>query len=261
MHTTTSSHQLPTISIITVVYNGYAFLEATLQSIISQTYTHKEYIVIDGGSDDGTLDIIRKYANHINYWVSEPDRGIYDAMNKGMQAATGDYVLFINAGDQLNTHITLSSIFYSVSKEADVIYGETHLIDKNGKVLGTRSTLSSRKLPKKLKYQDMRYGMAVSHQSFIVKRNMAPLYDATYRCSADIDWVIKALKKSRKTVNARMVIAKYLIGGFSIRQQRLCWKERFQVYKTHFGLPKTLLAHGWIVLRYVIYKISGKPNH
>lgn len=258
---TTTSHQLPTISIITVVYNGYAFLEASIQSIISQTYAHKEYIVIDGGSEDGTVDIIQKYAAHIHYWVSEPDRGIYDAMNKGLQAATGDYVLFINAGDQLNTHITLSSIFYSVSQEADVIYGETHLIDKEGKVLGTRSTLSTRKLPQKLKYQDVLYGMSVSHQSFIVKREMAPLYDARYRCSADIDWVIRSLKKSKKTVNAQVVIAKYLIGGFSIRQQQLCWKERFQVYKTHFGLSKTLLAHVWIVLRYILYKISGKPNH
>jgi hypothetical protein len=107
----------------------------------------------------------------------------------------------------------------------------------------------------------MLYGMAVSHQSFMVKRKIAPSYEAGYRCSADIDWVIRSLKKSKKTVNAQAVIAKYLVGGFSIRQQRLCWKERFQVYRTHFGLPKTLLAHCWIALRYIIYKISGKPNN
>jgi glycosyltransferase involved in cell wall biosynthesis len=253
--------QLPTVSIITVVFNGFDYLEATLQSILSQTYEHVEYIVIDGGSNDGTVDIIQKYATQIAYWISEPDAGIYDAMNKGLRAAKGDYVLFINAGDQLNSNITLSSVFYSLPAGADVIYGETHLIDESGKVLGTRSALSTRKLPEKLKYQDMRYGMAVSHQSFMVKRDMAPSYEASYRCSADIDWVIRALKKSKKTVNAQVVIAKYLVGGFSIRQRRLCWKERFQVYKTHFGLPKTLLAHVWIVLRYVVYKISGRQNH
>jgi len=107
----------------------------------------------------------------------------------------------------------------------------------------------------------MLYGMAVSHQSFMVKREIAPPYDAGYRCSADIDWVIKALKKSQKTVNAQTVIAKYLIGGFSIRQQRLCWKERFSVYITHFGLLKTIVAHVWIVMRYIGYKLGGKQNH
>ncbi len=256
-----TSHRLPTVSIITVVFNGHAYLEATLQSILDQTYESVEYIVIDGGSTDGTLNIIKKYAAQIDYWISEPDAGIYDAMNKGLRAAKGDYVLFINAGDQLNTNITLSSIFYSLAAGADVIYGETNLIDENGKVLGTRSALSTRKLPEKLKYQDMLYGMVVSHQSFMVKREIAPPYEAGYRCSADIDWVIRSLKKSKKTVNAQAVIAKYLVGGFSIRQQRLCWKERFQVYKMHFGLLKTLLAHCWIVLRYLIYKISGKPNN
>ena len=255
-----ASPPLPSVSIITVVYNGKAYLEATIQSILAQSYEAVEYIIIDGGSTDGTLDIIKKYASQIDYWTSEPDAGIYDAMNKGLRAAKGDYVLFINAGDQLNSNITLSSIFYSLPAEADVIYGETNLIDESGKVLGTRSALTTRKLPAQLHYQDMLYGMVVSHQSFMVKRKIAPAYETSYRCSADIDWVIRSLKRSKKTVNAQVVIAKYLVGGFSIRQQRLCWKERFQVYKTHFGLAKTLLAHCWIVLRYIIYKISGKPN-
>lgn len=256
---TTNSHSLPTITIITVVYNGSAFLEATIQSIISQTYEHVEYIVIDGGSEDGTVDIIQKHANHINYWISEPDRGIYDAMNKGLSAATGDYVLFINAGDELNSNITLSTIFYALKNRPDVIYGETYLISAEGNVLGTRSALSTRKLPKELKPIHMLYGMVVSHQSFIVKREIAPYYESGYRCSADIDWVIRSLKKSKHTVNSQVVISKYLTGGFSIRQQRLCWKERFQVYKTHYGLLRTLWAHLWIIFRYLTYKILGKP--
>ena len=108
----------PTFSIITITYNAVRLVEQTLLNVLSQSYPNIEYIVIDGGSTDGTVDIIRRYESGLAYWVSEPDKGIYDAMNKGLQKATGDYVWFINAGDTLrcmkqarsfcNTHLTLS---------------------------------------------------------------------------------------------------------------------------------------------------------
>ena len=99
----------PTFSIITITYNAVRLVEQTLLNVLSQSYPNIEYIVIDGGSTDGTVDIIRRYESGLAYWVSEPDKGIYDAMNKGLQKATGDYVWFINAGDTLCSSDTVQS--------------------------------------------------------------------------------------------------------------------------------------------------------
>src|SRR4051812_15125406 len=98
----TGQKQSPVVSVITIVYNGGALLEGTIQSVLKQDPTHLEYIIIDGGSKDNTLDVIKKYTDQIDFWVSEPDKGIYDAMNKGLNAATGDYVWFMNAGDHIH---------------------------------------------------------------------------------------------------------------------------------------------------------------
>ena len=101
----------PTFSIITITYNAVRLVEQTLLNVLSQSYPNIEYIVIDGGSTDGTVDIIRRYESGLAYWVSEPDKGIYDAMNKGLQKATGDYVWFINAGDTLCSSDTVHQSF------------------------------------------------------------------------------------------------------------------------------------------------------
>lgn len=113
------------ISVVTVCYNASDTLEATMLSILNQTYDNIEYIIIDGGSTDGTIDIIKKYANRLAYWVSEPDNGIYDAMNKGIAVATGDYINFMNAGDRFNNESTIDEIFGSCAKiaAADILYG------------------------------------------------------------------------------------------------------------------------------------------
>ncbi len=114
---------LPRVSVITVVYNGEAFLERTIQSVINQTYPAIEYIIIDGGSKDGTVAIIQKYQHNIAYWVSEPDRGLYDAMNKGLAVATGEYVLFLNAGDTFFDNHTLQNVFIHWQPNVDIFYG------------------------------------------------------------------------------------------------------------------------------------------
>ena len=118
----------PTFSIITITYNAVRLVEQTLLNVLSQSYPNIEYIVIDGGSTDGTADIIRRYESGLAYWVSEPDKGIYDAMNKGLQKATGDYVWFINAGDTLCSSDTVQSVVSRLQKRKalpDIIYGET----------------------------------------------------------------------------------------------------------------------------------------
>ena len=119
--------QQPVFSIITITYNASRWVESTILNVLSQSYPNIEYIVIDGGSTDGTVDIIKQYASGISYWVSEPDKGIYDAMNKGLEKATGDYVWFINAGDSLYTSDTVQSVASLAQKKRtlpDIIYGE-----------------------------------------------------------------------------------------------------------------------------------------
>lgn len=124
-------------------------VEQTLLNVLSQSYPNIEYIVIDGGSTDGTVDIIRRYESGLAYWVSEPDKGIYDAMNKGLQKATGDYVWFINAGDTLCSSDTVQSIVSKLQKRKvlpDIIYGETNIVDEERRSLGLRRLRAPRKL-------------------------------------------------------------------------------------------------------------------
>ena len=128
------SHLTPTFSVITVCYNAEATIEDTIQSVISQTYHHVEYIIIDGASKDHTMDIVNRYRDRIAIVVSEPDKGIYDAMNKGISLATGNYLCFLNAGDSFHEDDTLQLAAHSIREALlpDVIYGETALVDHEG---------------------------------------------------------------------------------------------------------------------------------
>jgi glycosyltransferase involved in cell wall biosynthesis len=254
------SNPEPAISIITVVYNARELLEKTIHSVVNQTFKNLEYIIIDGKSTDGTVDLIRKNESHIRYWISEPDKGIYDAMNKALRVAKGNYVWFINAGDLIESDNTLESIFAS-SPDADVIYGETKLINSRDEVLGTRSELTTRKLPKHMTWKDMKYGMVVSHQSILVKRSLAPEYDLNYICSSDIDWVINSLKRSKKILNTNTVLSRYLIGGFSIKNQKQSFRERFSIYIKHYGILGTLRAHIHILVNALKHVLSGRKNY
>ena len=162
----------PKLSIITIVYNNVQDIERTLKSIIGQTYPDIEYIVIDGASTDGTLDIIKKYENRIAKLISEKDDGIYDAMNKGLAVATGDYVLFMNSGDEIYTNNTVANVF-ATEDDADIYYGETEMINDAGESLGKRR----HKAPRQLTWKSFKYGMSVSHQAIYIKRSLTVQYD------------------------------------------------------------------------------------
>jgi glycosyltransferase involved in cell wall biosynthesis len=257
---TDQNNPTPVLSIITVVYNAKELLEKTIHSVVNQTFKNFEYIIIDGKSTDGTVDVIKKNEANISYWISEPDKGIYDAMNKALRVAKGDYVWFMNAGDLLESTHTLESLFSS-SPDADVIYGETKLINSRDEVLGTRSELTTRKLPKQMTWQDMKYGMVVSHQSILVKRSLVPEYDLKYTCSSDIDWVISSLKRSRKILNSNTVLSRYLIGGFSVKNQKQSLKERFLIYIKHYGISGTIGAHIRIAFNALKHALSGRNNY
>lgn len=245
--------KLPVVSIITITYNASRWLERTILSILSQSNSNIEYIIIDGGSTDGTVDIIKQYASGISYWVSEPDKGIYDAMNKGLQKATGDYVWFINAGDSLYTSDTVQRVVSLVQKKKvlpDIIYGETSIIDENGNSQGRRRL----KAPDKLSWKSFRMGMLVCHQSFITKRTIVPLYDLTYRYSSDFDWCIRCMKQAKSIYNTRMVLSNFLEGGVSTTQHKASLKERYDVMCKYYGTVSTSLLHVWFAMRFYTAK-------
>lgn len=252
--------QIPFASIITVVFNSQEFIERTIKSVSGQRCQDYEYIIIDGGSTDNTVKIIQQWTREIDCWISEPDKGIYDAMNKGLAMARGKYVWFINSGDEIESEGTLRQL--TEIQNADIIYGETNLINATGIVLGTRSALSTRKLPLTLHWKDFRRGMLISHQSVLVSRAMAPTYNnSSYKYSADLEWVIESLKRSSKIVNSNLILSKYLVGGTSAVNLKQSLKERYRIFRTHFGLITTIFSHALILFRGLMYKVKGKSNY
>jgi len=238
----------PIISIITIIYNGVDLLPGTIESVIGQTYRGIEYIVVDGGSGDGTVDIIKKYAAQISQWISEPDEGLYDAMNKGLKMATGDFVWFMNAGDHIYATDTVEKMIEKWTPDTDILYGEVMLVDDARKELGTRSATTQQKLTNPLHWQDLAKGMVVCHQGFLPRRTIAPFYIKN-NLTADIDWVIKCLKASKRTTATELIVASYLVGGLSKQQHRQSLQDRYVVLKEHFGFWGNLWNHLGILLR------------
>ena len=215
----------PLLSIVTVVFNGNAHLKATVDSVACQTYTNIEYVIVDGGSSDGTLDLIKENSTAITRWISEPDNGIYDAMNKAFSLIKGDYVWFLNAGDEIFDASTVETIFSH--RDADIYYGRTAL--KSGDTV-TRVLPA----PKVLDWRSMYRGMVISHQSFIVRTDLTDKYDTQYKYIADYDWIIKCLKRSRKTELVDIAFSRYLLGGFSDKYAVQLWSDRFRIANRHF---------------------------
>jgi len=246
----------PLLTVITVVYNNVKDIERTLLSVLGQDYPNIEYIVVDGGSTDGTLAVIEKYKSGIAKIVSERDKGIYDAMNKGIRLATGDYLLFMNSGDEIYAPNTVSNIFSSKAF-ADIYYGETEMIDHAGKSLGRRR----HKVPEHFTWKSFKYGMSISHQAIYMKRSIVEPYDEQYQLSADIDWILKAAKKAKSIVNTHQYVAKYLVGGLSKKRHRQSLMERFRIFTKYYGLFPNIWHHLVIAWNLLLYYIRfGKTN-
>lgn len=246
----------PVLSVITIVYNNVKHIERTLLSVIHQTYSDIEFIVIDGASNDGTIAVLEKYKNHFSEFISEPDRGIYDAMNKGLALAKGDYVIFMNSGDEFYEPQTVAQVFLTQAF-ADVYYGETEMLDEQLKSQGKRR----HEVPKNLNLQSFKYGMSVSHQAIYIKRSLTKPYNPQYQLSADIDWILDALSKAKTVVNTNRYVAKYLMGGMSKKRHRQSLIERYHIFKKYYGFFPNLLNHGVIAVRLLTYWIAkGKTN-
>jgi len=238
------------LSIITITYQAEQYLERTIQSILEQGHRSAiEYVIVDGASKDGTLTLIEKYRQQIDQLISEKDQGIYDAMNKGLQVVNGEYVLFLNAGDTFASKNTLENILKALDKNPDILVGDAMFVDMRGVEIGLRSVVTPHQIPAKLTWKSFKKGMVICHQSFIVKRDIAPRFNLEYQLSSDIDWEIKCLKLSQKTIQLPDPICRYLMGGASVQNLKKSWKERFHVMQSHFGFIPTLFSHGWIVLR------------
>ena len=246
------NHPTPKFSVITVCYNAEATIEDTIQSVISQTYHHVEYIIVDGASKDRTMDIVNRYREHIAIIVSERDKGLYDAMNKGIGLATGDYLCFLNAGDSFHEDDTLQQMVHSIHTPQlpDVLYGETELVDHEGHFLRMRR-LSA---PEVLTWKSFRQGMLVCHQAFFPRRDLVMPYDLRYRFSADLDWCIKIMKKSKVLHNTHLTLIDYLAEGMTTRNHKASLKERFRIMTRHYGWTSTLAFHLWFVLRLLLKK-------
>jgi glycosyltransferase involved in cell wall biosynthesis len=246
----------PKLSVITIVYNNVQDIERTLLSVLNQTYPRIEYLVIDGASTDGTLDILKKYESKLSKLTTEKDKGIYDAMNKGLAAATGDYVLFMNSGDELYASDTVEKVF-STATDADIYYGETEMFNEQWQSLGRRR----HQVPEQFNWKSFRYGMSVSHQAIYIRRSLTEPYDLQYQLSSDIDWVIKAAKKAKKIVRVDGYVAKYLVGGMSKKRHRQSLKERFQIFTKHYGLIPNLFSHLVIAIKLVYYFILHRKTN
>ena len=243
------------ISVITITYNAGRTLQRTLDSVRCQTYPHVEHLIIDGASSDDTVRIAEQYKTESPHEViiqSEPDKGLYDAMNKGLQKATGDYVVFLNAGDSLYAPDTLECVVKAAGFQSPaVVYGDTAITDSEGRFLHLRR----HRPPQTLTWRSFKKGMLVCHQAFYARLDIARRfpYNLQYRHSADVDWCIRIMKEADRLglplVNANVIVANFEEGGDTTQHHRDSLFERFHVMATHYGYVQTFLLHCWFVVR------------
>ena len=258
-----------TFSIVTITYNADNVLGKTVDSVFSQTYPHVEHVIIDGASTDDTLQVAQDYMQrsyaasngHEIRIVSEPDNGLYDAMNKGLRQVSGDYVLFLNAGDFFPDSEVLSNIARNVGLEGVsreklpvVLYGNTDIVDNDGRFLRHRRLQP----PANLSWRSFRHGMLVCHQAFYARLDIAKTvpYDCRYRFSADVDWCIRIIKEAEirhlPLLNLHLVVANYTEEGQSTIHHRESLNERYQIMCHHYGKIPTIFMHLWFAVRQII---------
>lgn len=240
------------LSVISIAYNNLEGLKKTLRMFESNRFSKDiELVVIDGGSQDGTKDYLSSQTC-VNKWVSEPDKGIYNAMNKGLEKASGDYVWFLNSGDYALDENTIDRLLQTLSSGPDAVYAETMMVDPQGKHLGTRSELTTRKLPETLNWKSFKMGMNVGHQSFVIRRSLALNYDESYRYVADIDWMIRCLKGCRTVIKMDGILSCFTLDGFSTKHRDKSNKERYKVLGKHYGKFGNFFNHLAIAFRKVL---------
>lgn len=243
----------PFFSIITITFNAESTVRPTLESIKKQTFTDFEYLVIDGNSSDNTVSIVNDAPIPCTTVISEPDKGLYDAMNKGIKLAKGQYLIFLNAGDALHEADTLKYVSDAIKDHnPDIVYGQTIIVNSERVKIANRHLTA----PEHLTADSFKNGMLVCHQAFIAKRDIAEFYDLSYRFSADYDWCIRCLKKSRKNTYVDKVLIDYLSEGVTTKNFKKSLRERYSIMCKYYGTLPTAFRHIGFLFRHLIRKIT-----
>lgn len=254
------TEQQPLFSIITVTFNAASTLGPTLESVASQDYDGSvEHLVIDGGSSDGTPELARAKGREGIVVVSEPDQGLYDAMNKGLDRAKGEYVIFLNAGDTFHGSDVLSRYARAIAENdhPGIVYGQTVLVDSNRRYVGPRHLTA----PAELTLRSFADGMLVCHQAMAVLKSITTFYRLKYRYSADYEWVIRCLQHSRRNVYVGdEPVIDYLNEGLTTRNKFKSLSERFRVMCYYYGIIPTVLRHVRFAGRSLCRKIHTHRN-
>jgi len=256
----------PSVSIITIVFNDVSTIEKTILSVIGQTYKNIEYIIIDGGSTDGTVNIVKKYAGKISFWSSEPDNGIYDAMNKGIRKASGTWINFMNSGDYFYNNRVVEDSIAAIpnNKKYKIVYG--NFIWKSEK---TENFIIAKTGVK------MHYTMPSCHQSFFIDTQLHKenLYDTNYRIAADFDFLCKMKCQGIRFLKIPVTVAVYQSGGLSENLSEIKGEEFNAVFHKYNKAPMSwwyqyivsskLFDSGWraYYMTTWIKKIIGEKNY
>lgn len=239
----------PKVSIITVCFNAKAHIEKTILSIINQTYNNIEFIIIDGGSTDGTINIIKKYNEYITFWNSEPDKGVYDAMNKGIIHSTGEWINFMNAGDSFYKENTIESFIEKIPKGTDIAYGDTMINLSIGNFLEKPKPLNK-----------INEGMIFGHQATFIRSKIhkSNLFDLTYKLSADYNFFYTAYKRNYTFSYIPIIVANYEgENGLSSKNHFLSRKENAKIQGKSHKLS-------WILsfkLHFYVFQIKNIIKH
>ncbi|MEO8253826.1 MAG: glycosyltransferase family 2 protein, partial [Flavobacterium sp.] len=266
---------LPKISIITVVYNDGQNISRTIESVVNQSYSNIEYVIIDGCSTDSTVEEINKYRSKIDVFISEKDKGIYDAMNKGIHLCSGDWLLFLNSGDFFHSNdiLDLMSRYIEQSNNSDIIYGDFKVLSEGVKFSFVNKATNVNRIKK---------DMIFSHQACLIKGSLHQkfIYDLTYTICADYDFLLKSYLDGAKFYKVPEVIATVSNGGLSDMNRINVFKERLKIKNTlapslinHFyffksitylsfvELVKKAIPHSFFEKIYKLkYKIRGTSN-
>lgn len=211
----------PLVSIISVIFNGEKDLEQSINSVINQSYDNIEYVIIDGGSTDNTINIIHKYNEAIDYWISEKDAGIYDAMNKGIAASSGEWLYFLGVDDLLFDHNTIFNVFKSNNyNKIDIVYGE----------VDTFPQMMDVNLPDKLSVSSLYLKTTCCHQSIFAHKSCLIEFDTKYKLAADLDWLFGVVLSGKKTMKIDQKIALYSLEGASTSNKDLLY-EILDIYR------------------------------
>lgn len=230
------------VSIITVTYNAKNYIGQTIQSVIAQTYPNIEYIIIDGGSTDGTVDIIKKYKDHIAHWVSEPDKGIYDAMNKGISFAHGELIGIVNASDYY-AEDTVQKVVeaYQTHLNAGLFHGNINMLNEDGSLFKHKIADSN--------LQHLETGFSIFHPTFFVTKNVYDkmgLYDTTFRLAADYDFALRCWKAGIGFYYIDSVLSNFRVGG-ATNQQRLQSLEESKKALLNNGISEQDAEHTYSI--------------